>query len=99
MADKVEKVGRPMKFPYTLSAKIAQFPFKFYYNNNWLFKYYIFGLVVSLPVFMKISKLGNTLFLVQTVEHLLQFFYFIANSPGNVAKWAEMKKKEAAEHH
>lgn len=59
MADKVEKVGRPMKFPYTLSAKIAQFPYKFYFKNNWVFRYYIFALAVSLPVFMKISNLGT----------------------------------------
>lgn len=62
MADKVEKVGRPMKFPYTLSAKLAQFPFKYYFKNNWVFRYYIFSLALTFPVFMKISQLGNKLF-------------------------------------
>lgn len=26
-------------------------------------------------------------------------FFVAANSPENVAKWAELKKKQAAEHH
>uniref|UniRef100_A0A2A4JH47 Uncharacterized protein n=1 Tax=Heliothis virescens TaxID=7102 RepID=A0A2A4JH47_HELVI len=74
-----ESAGRPMKFPYTFSAKIAQFPLKFYVQNQWIWKYWAIGVVVSLPVFYKIHKL--------------------ANSPGNVAKWAEIRRKEAAEHH
>ncbi|RZC37181.1 uncharacterized protein BDFB_007715, partial [Asbolus verrucosus] len=40
MADKAEKVGRPMKFPYTFSAKIAQFPLKYYIKNQWIWRYY-----------------------------------------------------------
>ncbi|XP_050499050.1 uncharacterized protein LOC126879818 isoform X2 [Diabrotica virgifera virgifera] len=79
MADKVEKVARPMKFPYTFSAKIAQFPIKHYLKNQWIWKYYAISLVICLPVFNSISKL--------------------ANSPGNVAKWAEIRRREAAEHH
>ncbi|KAJ6637444.1 hypothetical protein Bhyg_10174 [Pseudolycoriella hygida] len=71
--------GRPMKFPYTFSAKIAQFPLKFYVNNQWMWKFYIFGIVCTIPVFYKIHKL--------------------ANSPANVAKWAESKRKEAEAHH
>ncbi|XP_055907733.1 uncharacterized protein LOC129942714 [Eupeodes corollae] len=62
MADKaIEKpAGRPMKFPYTFSAKIAQFPFKFYVQNQWVWKYYLIGLAVSFPVFYKIHKLANS---------------------------------------
>ncbi|XP_026466862.1 uncharacterized protein LOC113370411 [Ctenocephalides felis] len=70
---------RPMKYPYTLSAKIAQFPFKFYLNNNALWKYYFIAVAVSIPVFYKIQKLSY--------------------SPENVAKWAESRRKQAAEHH
>lgn len=29
----------------------------------------------------------------------MSYFRFLANSPENKAKWAEGKKKEAAEHH
>lgn len=41
MADKAEVPARPMKFPYTISAKIAQFPWKFYVSNNWIYRYYL----------------------------------------------------------
>lgn len=79
MADAVEKPVRPMKYPYTFSAKIAQFPYKFYFNNNWIARWYIVGVLLTIPVFKSISNL--------------------ANSPENVAKWAEIRRKEAAEHH
>lgn len=52
-----EAPRRPMKFPYTFSAKIAQFPLKFYIQNQWIWKYYLVGLAISLPVFYKIHKL------------------------------------------
>ncbi|CRK91645.1 CLUMA_CG005295, isoform A [Clunio marinus] len=74
-----EPPSRPMKFPYTFSAKIAQFPLKWHVQNSWIWRYYLIGLVVSLPVFYKIDRM--------------------ANSPENVAKWAESKRKEHAEHH
>ncbi|KAK9730111.1 hypothetical protein QE152_g15462 [Popillia japonica] len=80
MAD-AAKAGplRPMKFPYTISAKIAQFPWKHYFGKQFIWKYYIGGVLVCIPLFKKISNLSN--------------------SPENVAKWAEIRRKEAAEHH
>ncbi|XP_055376534.1 uncharacterized protein LOC129608821 [Condylostylus longicornis] len=53
-------VGRPMKFPYTFSAKIAQFPIKHYINNQWIWKYYFISVVACLPIFYKIHKLANS---------------------------------------
>ncbi|XP_076656603.1 reduction of Rh1 [Halictus rubicundus] len=52
--------SRRMKYPYTLSAKLSQFPFKFYFNrpNTWVFKYWVFAAVVCIPVFYKIQKLS-----------------------------------------
>ncbi|KAJ3637760.1 hypothetical protein MTP99_001192 [Tenebrio molitor] len=79
MADRIAKPSRPMKYPYTFTAKIAQFPFKFYIKNNWMWRYYPIAVVLCIPVFNSISKL--------------------ANSPENVAKWAEIRRKEAAGHH
>uniref|UniRef100_A0A1B0FL54 9.2 kDa midgut protein n=1 Tax=Glossina morsitans morsitans TaxID=37546 RepID=A0A1B0FL54_GLOMM len=61
MADKAEKpVGNPMKFPYTFSAKIAQFPMKHYIKNQWIWRYYFVALGVCVPIFYKISKLANS---------------------------------------
>ncbi|CAG5004385.1 unnamed protein product [Parnassius apollo] len=74
-----ETPGRPMKFPYTFSAKVAQFPLKFYIQNQWIWRYWFISFGVCLPVFYKIHKM--------------------ANSPENVSKWAEIRRKEAAEHH
>lgn len=53
--------GRPMKYPYTLSAKIAHFPFYHYYNhkNGWILKYWIWTSISLMPVwyfFQKLSK-------------------------------------------
>lgn len=68
MADKaVEKpAGRPMRYPYTFSAKIAQFPIKHYIKNQWIWRYYFIAAVACVPVFYKISKLG-----------LLRKFYYL----------------------
>lgn len=52
--------SRQMKFPYTFSAKMVQFPAKFYINNNWMWKYYCFGFLVSLPIFYKIQRMSNS---------------------------------------
>ncbi|XP_063360051.1 uncharacterized protein LOC134649259 [Cydia amplana] len=54
------KSGRHMKFPYTLSAKIAQFPMFHYmkYNNIWM--YYPLGCVVGFYAFAKIHAVVNS---------------------------------------
>jgi len=70
---------RVMKFPYTTTAQLGLFPYRFYWNNQWLFKYWLIACVVTFPVFNAIDKL--------------------ANSPENKKKWAEIRAKEAAEHH
>ncbi|KAG5887017.1 hypothetical protein JTB14_018395 [Gonioctena quinquepunctata] len=56
----IAATSRPMKYPYTFSAKIAQFPYRYYYDNSWTYRYYIFALAASMPVFMYISKLANS---------------------------------------
>lgn len=59
MSDSAKPVGRPMKYPYTYSAKIAQFPYKFYFQNSWLARYWVFGMVAVFPLFYKIHKAGK----------------------------------------
>lgn len=49
--------ARPMKYPYTYSAKLAQFPYKFHINNQWFYRYYIFGFAATIPVFLYFQKL------------------------------------------
>lgn len=52
--------GRPMKYPYTLSAKIAQFPFMRYYNHprGWILKYWVAATVICMPFFYYVQKLS-----------------------------------------
>ncbi|KAF2880390.1 hypothetical protein ILUMI_25783, partial [Ignelater luminosus] len=47
--------SRKMKFPYTLTAKIVQFPWLFYIKNNWVYRYYFISVILCLPIFKKIS--------------------------------------------
>lgn len=55
-----EKVDRRMKFPYTFTARLVQFPYKYYYNqkNAWVFRYGLYAAILTLPVFYKIEKLS-----------------------------------------
>ncbi|XP_063871323.1 uncharacterized protein LOC135106335 [Scylla paramamosain] len=52
--------GRMMKYPYTFTGKIAQFPWGYYTKNVWLFKYYGFGVAACIPIFMWIQKMSNS---------------------------------------
>lgn len=56
-----EQVARPMKFPYTHTAKIAHFPWKYYFNNVWLYKYFGIACILCFPVFDSIRKLSGYL--------------------------------------
>ncbi|KAL0121193.1 hypothetical protein PUN28_008697 [Cardiocondyla obscurior] len=49
---------RHMKYPYTFAAKIAQFPYKYYYKHSWFFRYYLVGVLASVPLFYKLQKLS-----------------------------------------
>uniref|UniRef100_A0A182N166 Uncharacterized protein n=1 Tax=Anopheles dirus TaxID=7168 RepID=A0A182N166_9DIPT len=55
-----DPVARPMKFPYTFSAKLAQFPIQHYFKNQWIWRYYFIAFGVSIPLFYKIHKLANS---------------------------------------
>lgn len=57
MADEVS-TNRKMKYPYTWTAKIAQFPYKHYYENSWAFRYWLYGVVVCAPMFYMLQKMS-----------------------------------------
>jgi len=52
--------GRQMKYPYTLTAQIRQFPFKYYYNNQIYFRYWLYGIAISFPIFVWIGSKVNS---------------------------------------
>jgi len=45
----------PLPYPYTTGAKINAFPFKFHFNNNWVFKAWCLGVVLTAPIMYKIQ--------------------------------------------
>lgn len=45
-----------MKYPYTFTAKVAQFPVQHYIKNVWVLRYYAFGVGLSAPLFYWIQK-------------------------------------------
>lgn len=49
--------SRRMKFPYTFTAKLVQFPLKYYLQNQWIWRYYAIAVVFCAPVFYKLGKL------------------------------------------
>jgi len=56
-------MGNQMKYPYTLTAKLAMFPWKHHISSSWMYRYYAIGVVASLPIFVwlngKINSPGN----------------------------------------
>ncbi|KOB65403.1 Uncharacterized protein OBRU01_22774 [Operophtera brumata] len=54
------KSGRHMKYPYTFSAKIAQFPIFYYMKKNWIWMYYPLGWAVGFYLFTTIHALANS---------------------------------------
>ncbi|CAM1331550.1 Uncharacterised protein g10610 [Pycnogonum litorale] len=51
---------RPMKYPYTMSAKIMQFPFRALYRNHWLYRWMIPGTVATFGLVYYIQCLVNS---------------------------------------
>eukprot|EP00095_Tigriopus_kingsejongensis_P009830 maker-scaffold21_size687808-snap-gene-1.17 protein:Tk09830 transcript:maker-scaffold21_size687808-snap-gene-1.17-mRNA-1 annotation:"hypothetical protein G5I_13062" len=47
--------GQLLKYPYTLGARIMQFPFKMHYQKNWLFRSMVLGFFLTLPIMAKIT--------------------------------------------
>ncbi|XP_022694623.1 uncharacterized protein LOC111263624 [Varroa jacobsoni] len=50
--------SRRMVYPYTWTAKISQFPYKFHYDNIWFFRYFILGYLASVYVYWRIQRLA-----------------------------------------
>lgn len=87
-----------MKYPYTLTAKIAMFPWKHHMSKSWIYKYYAIGVVASLPVFAWLngkSTLKNFIYFYPHNFYSL-LIYFSVNSPGNIKKYEDQMAKEAA---
>lgn len=51
---------RQMKFPYTTTAQLRQFPYKYYFEKSWFFRYGFYAMFVSMPVFWMLQKMSNS---------------------------------------
>nr|ALJ10896.1 hypothetical protein [Dolomedes sulfureus] len=49
-----------MKYPYTYTAKLARFPYKWHWDNFWLPRFLALGMVVSFPFFLFVHRKVNT---------------------------------------
>ncbi|XP_051166715.1 uncharacterized protein LOC127285000 [Leptopilina boulardi] len=50
--------SRQMKYPYTFTAKIMQFPYKYYYKHSWMFRYCAFATAIVAPIVYQFQKLS-----------------------------------------
>jgi len=48
--------ARPMKYPYTLGAKLAQMPWKMYWKNAWVFRYGAYASCITFPIMYMIQN-------------------------------------------
>ena len=50
---------RRMKYPYTYTAKLLNFPYAYYYKHSWLVKYYVIAFGLTIPLMAKITTAGK----------------------------------------
>lgn len=72
---------RPMKYPYTILGKLSQFPYRYYIQHSWLFKFTLIGGLLSLPIFYKIQKLCKYILYRSAIVqmeyiHIICYHYF-----------------------
>lgn len=50
---------QPMIYPYTLTARLIQFPYKYYFNNSWMHRYLFYSFVLCYPLWIWIHFKGK----------------------------------------
>lgn len=49
--------GKPMPYPVTISAKISQFPYRHYWHEAWIIRYFTYALMFGVfPLYWQIDK-------------------------------------------
>merc|ERR1712055_3910 len=51
-----KRTDRTMKYPYTMSAKIAHFPYGYHWRKVWLFRWMIYTSIFMIPIWRKIGQ-------------------------------------------
>ena len=53
--------GEPMVYPYTMAARISQFPWRHFWNESWFVRYGAgVSVFILLPIYLKINKFVNS---------------------------------------
>lgn len=84
--------NRPMKFPYTTSAIIAQYPYKFMWRYAIWYRFWWYALIPNMYIMYKLQKLCKFLnehsqSFIYFVNFTISDIFFVAYSPSNVKKW------------
>lgn len=53
------KMAAEMRYPYTMSAKVMRFPWKYHWTNARFLRYLTYAIIVTSPLFLKIHKFAN----------------------------------------
>ncbi|KAG9510137.1 Zinc finger protein, partial [Fragariocoptes setiger] len=54
------KQGAPMVYPVTFGAKMSQFPYKYYWQESYLARYFVYGVILYLPIETYIHNKANS---------------------------------------
>ena len=51
--------GTPMVFPYTITAQIAQYPWIYEFKRSWMFRYVVYSIILTQPLWWYLQKKTN----------------------------------------
>ncbi|XP_052827423.1 uncharacterized protein LOC106874881 isoform X1 [Octopus bimaculoides] len=53
------KMAEQMRYPYTMSAKMMRFPWKYHWANARFLRYLTYAIIIASPLYIKIHKFAN----------------------------------------
>ncbi|GFY73067.1 hypothetical protein TNIN_408171 [Trichonephila inaurata madagascariensis] len=57
---KMDVERKHMKYPYTMTAKIVRFPYKWHWDNFWFPRFIVASMILTSPFFIYIHRKVNT---------------------------------------
>lgn len=87
-------------YPYTITGKVRQFPWRWYWKNARLSRFIVYGWLAGLPLIWNIHKAGGTLLSIRGVDMIahtasISLHYVrsvLVRSPGNVDEWKQRRE-------
>jgi len=69
------RTPRTMAYPYTITAKVAHFPYKHYFMKNWMYRYVLYSAIITYPLFYKIRVMSYSPANVEKWEKIRASYY------------------------